>query len=68
MEKALAPCSAAQLSALPAVCVQTESGKPVRATLAAMREPMIPRPRKPIRSGLSFSGISESSSTGRFDA
>ena len=54
---------AAQRSALPGVCVQTVSGKPARATLAAMREPMMPRPRKPMRSDMP-----ESSTTGRFDA
>ncbi len=47
---ARAPCSAAQRSALPGVCVHTVSGKPARATLAAIREPMMPRPRKPMRS------------------
>src|ERR1700691_3127578 len=50
---ATASCSDAQAAALPGVCVQTVSGKPARATLAAIREPMIPRPRKPIRSGMS---------------
>src|ERR1035437_6657271 len=63
-----APGSAAHRSALPAVCVQTVSGKPARATLAAMREPMIPRPRKPTRSGVAGSGISESFPTGGLDA
>src|SRR5271155_5711047 len=58
-----ASCSDAQRSALPGVCVQTASGKPARTTLAAMREPMMPRPRKQIRSG-----IPESSPTGGFDA
>ena len=67
-----APCSARPASALPGVCVQTLSGKPAAATLAAIREPMIPRPRKPIRSLAGLPGcraaIAESSPTGRFDA
>src|SRR5271167_2525139 len=63
VSNACAPCAEAQPSALPGVCVQTLRGKPARATFAAMREPMMPRPRKPIRSDMA-----ESSSTGRFDA
>src|SRR3984885_10906031 len=78
-DSALAPCSAAHAAALPGVWVQTFKGKPARATFAAIREPMIPRPRKPTEpnSGgdscsagatLSFSGMSESSSAGGFNA
>src|SRR5208283_3788593 len=62
---ALAPCCSAQPCALPGVCVQTFSSNPARATLAAMREPMIPSPRNPMRSP---AGIAPSSTTGRFDA
>ena len=52
VDRATASCSAAHRAALPGVCVQTVSGKPARRTLAAIREPMIPRPRNPIRSGI----------------
>src|SRR5258708_1205723 len=62
----LAPCSAAQAAALPGVWVHTASSKPARATLAAIREPMMPRPRKPM--GSPWGAIAESSPTGRFDA
>src|SRR6202035_2015937 len=65
---AFAPCSDAQRSALPGVWVHTLRGKSARRTFAAIREPMIPRPRKTIRSTVSSGDISESSPTGRFDA
>ena len=65
---ASAPCSEAQLAALPGVCVQTLSGKPARATVAAIREPMIRRPRNPMRSAGAGALIAESSTTRGFDA
>ena len=37
-------------SALPGVCVHAVRGKPARAMLAAIRDPMMPSPRKPMRS------------------
>jgi hypothetical protein len=40
----------ASSGALPAVRFQTVSGKPARAMLAAIAEPIVPRPMKPIRS------------------
>jgi len=52
-----ASCPDAQAAALPGVCVQTVSGKPARATRAAIREPMIPRPRKPTDRRSSSSGM-----------
>src|SRR5271165_3049803 len=68
--QAVAPCSDAQRAALPAVCVHTLSGKPARARFAAMREPMMPRPRNPIRSEgrATSSDMPASSPTRRFHA
>src|ERR1700677_2376304 len=73
VESAVAPCSEAHVAALPSVCVQTASGTPACAMLAAIREPMIPRPRKPTTPTppaalLSLSCMPESSPTWRFDA
>jgi hypothetical protein len=45
------PCSAAHASAVERVRLKTVSSWPARARFAAIREPMIPRPTKPMRPG-----------------
>ena len=44
------PCSSANRSALPSLCVHTDTSKPARARFAAMGPPMIPSPQKATRS------------------
>ena len=51
-EATAAPWRAAHSSAVEAVRFQTVRSKPARARFAAMREPMIPSPMKPTRSGI----------------
>src|SRR3954468_9076041 len=52
------PCSDANRSALAESRVQTLSSRPAPARFAAIGQPMIPRPRKAMRSGLSMSTTS----------